>query len=127
MKLICAGVGKTGSKTCSAALRELGYSVGDSLETIESLGPIWVEYIEGKVTIQDVIAEYDKHGFDANQDLPGNLLWEDLYNAMGSKTGNETKVILTIRDSDEKWFQSFYNFSEQEMRRHAIGDFNVQG
>ena len=34
MKLICAGFPKTGSKSCSTALRKLGYTVADILETL---------------------------------------------------------------------------------------------
>ena len=79
MKLLCVGYPKTGSKSCSAALRQLGYKVADFMETTEFLALIWRDYLEGKATIEDVIAEYDKNGFDANQDLPGNLLWEELY------------------------------------------------
>ena len=37
---------------------------------------------QNKATIEDVLACYDKHGFDTNQDVPGNFLWEDLYRAV---------------------------------------------
>lgn len=33
MKLICAGFPKTGSKSCSSALRKLGYTVADIIDT----------------------------------------------------------------------------------------------
>ena len=66
-----------------------------------------------------MIQEYKDHNFDTNQDLPGNLLWEELYAAMPKGT----KVILTVRDSDEIWFNSLYKFREQEARRFALGDF----
>ena len=56
------------------------------------------------------MAAYDQHGFDVNQDLPGNMLWEELYEA--SPKG--TKVILTIRESDEKWWKSWCGFMLQE-------------
>jgi len=122
MKFICAGYPKTGSKSASVALRELGYNVADALETIEFIGPIWMDYIEGRVPIERVIEEYKKYDFDTNQDLPGNILWEDLYRAMP----NDTKVILTIRDSDEDWFQSWSSFMEQGVRRQAIGNLDMQ-
>ena len=35
------------------------------------------------------------------------------------------KVILTIRDSDEKWWKSWCGFFTQESKRHAIGDINL--
>ena len=37
MKIICAGFPKTGSKSCSTALRQLGYNVADYKETAEFL------------------------------------------------------------------------------------------
>ena len=40
-----------------------------------------------------------------------------------SPTGQ--KVILTIRDSDEKWWKSWCGFFTQESKRHAIGDINL--
>ena len=33
MKLICAGFPKTGSKSCSSALKKLGYTVADIIDT----------------------------------------------------------------------------------------------
>ena len=99
MKLLCVGYPKTGSKSCSNALRQLGYTVADTGETGEFLSLVWRDYVEGKTTIDEVINAYDKHGFDANQDLPGNLLWEDLYRVLIERDAT-TKVILTVRDSD---------------------------
>ena len=37
------------------------------------------------------------------------------------------KVILTVRDSDEKWWKSWCGFNEQEIRRNAMGAFNFIG
>ena len=79
MKIICAGFPKTASKSCSSALRELGFKVADSLETAEFLSGVWKDFFEGRATIEDVLAVYEQHGFDANQDYPGNFLWEELY------------------------------------------------
>ena len=50
-------------------------------------------------------AEYQKHNFHANQDYPGNFMWEDLYNASPN-----AKVILTVRDSDEQFVNSWNKF-----------------
>ena len=70
---------------------------------------VWLDFYEGRASIQKVLAAYDEHGFDANQDLPGNMLWEEMYDA--SPKG--TKVILTIRESDEKWWKSWCGFLQQ--------------
>jgi len=122
MKIICAGFPKTGSKSASSALRELGYNVADYIETVEFMSNVWLRYLRNEASIEDVLAEYEKNGFDANQDVPGNLKWEDLYRA--SPKG--TKVILTIRDSDDVWWRSWCGFMEQEIRRGSVGDFNFQ-
>ena len=98
MEIICAGYWKTGTKSCSAALRELGYSVAYLFDTGKHLTHIWTKFIEEKCDISEVLAEYKKHNFQANQDFPGNFLWEDLYNA-----SPDAKVILTVRDSDEQF------------------------
>ena len=126
MKLICAGYPKTGTKSCSNALRRLGYNVADYMETLEFLSLAWRDYVDGKATIADVIAEYDKHGFDVNQDMPGNFLWEDLYREMCKKDPN-TKVILTVRDSDATWWRSWCGFIKQEAERNAFAGFCIQG
>ena len=56
MDIICAGYPKTGSKSCSKALRELGFKVADYVETAEYLTDIWHKYLfEHSVTIEDVI------------------------------------------------------------------------
>ena len=61
------------------------------------LSDVWLDFLNGKVKIEKVISEYKVHGFDVNQDLPGNIYWQDLYKA--SPQG--TKVILTVRDSGQ--------------------------
>ena len=65
------------------------------METVEFLAIIWSEYFDRKISINKVLQAYDDYEFDANQDIPGNACWEELYHA--SPKG--TKVILTIRDS----------------------------
>ena len=35
--------------------------------------------MEEKIEIEEVLKKYDELGFDANQDYPGNFLWEELY------------------------------------------------
>ena len=35
--------------------------------------------MQEKIEIEEVLKKYDVLGFDANQDYPGNFLWEELY------------------------------------------------
>ena len=101
----------------------IGYNVADFMETIEFLAITWTGYFDGKIGIEQVIKAYENNGFDANQDTPGCLYWEELYNA--SPKG--TKVILTVRDSDDIWQKSMKGFYIQEMQRDAIFGISVTG
>ena len=41
-----------------------------------------------------------------------------------SQPEKDTKVILTVRDSDEQWWKSWCGFMKQEIERFGFGDFN---
>ena len=58
MDIICAGFPKTGSKSCSAALRTLGYNVADYPETLEFLGETWWKFMNGEIDANSVIGQY---------------------------------------------------------------------
>ena len=122
---------KTGTKSCTAALRTLGYNVADFPETFEFFGQTWLDFVNRKIDASAVIEKYKvinfrsshivspvfsdiwfkEHGFNVNQDFPGNFMWEELYRA----SPKNQKVILTVRDSDEKWWNSWCTFNEQEI------------
>jgi hypothetical protein len=95
--------------------------------------------LEGKCSIRKVIAEYHKNGFQgiflkseilkimkltfrrfflANQDIPGNIYWKELFHASPN-----AKVILTVRDSTQVWSRSLTRFMEQETSRHGNPGF----
>ena len=93
------------------------------METTEFLAITWMQYFDGKIWIEKVIEAYENHGFDANQDSPGNLYWEELYNA----SPNGAKVILTVGDSDDSWQKSQKGFYIQEVKRDAIFGISVTG
>ena len=48
---------------------------------LKFLSDEWRSFAEGNASIESVLTAYDRHGFDANQDLPGNVLWEEMYRA----------------------------------------------
>ena len=58
MEIICAGYPKTASKSCSSALRTLGYRVADYFETAEDLSREWWDFIDNKTTFKPVQGEY---------------------------------------------------------------------
>ena len=56
--------------------------------------------------------------FLANQDIPGNIYWEELFHASPN-----AKVIMTVRDSTQVWSRSLTRFMEQETSRHGNPGF----
>ena len=83
----------------------MGYNVCDVMECTQTgIAKLWLDFINGKLeSIDEIISAYEKLGFDALQDLPGNLYWEQLYDACP-----DAKIILTVRDNDEIWYNSWY-------------------
>jgi len=87
-KIINAGLPKTASKSCTLALETLGYTISDIPETYSHFLPVWWDYITGEKQISDVIKEIDSLEFNAVQDQPSNVYWEELYrNIPDSKVG----------------------------------------
>jgi len=111
MKIICAGYPKTATKSCSKCLEHYGIKVADALENGQ-MSEIWHDFIHGRTTIHSVLAEYERNGYEATQDLPANLYWEDLYENV-----KDAKVILTVRDSDEQWYNSWMNFNKTNIEQ----------
>ena len=49
------------------------------------------------------------------------MYWEDLYNA----SSPDTKVILTVRDDENAWWNSWLKFMSVTYDRDAVGDLNL--
>jgi hypothetical protein len=89
MKIICAGLSKTGTSSLGAALEELGFSCLHFDQ--QRLNDI----IEGRDPNPD-FRRYDD--IDAVLDVPSAFFFRELLAAYPS-----AKVILTVRDVDEWW------------------------
>ena len=99
MKVICAGLSKTGTKSLAKALRILGLTVYDHLEHTKFHHKQWVDlYGEGK--LPDFGHMYE--GVDAVIGLPVPFWYEEIYAAFPN-----AKVILSIRDNEDMWVQSW--------------------
>ena len=98
MKVICAGLGKTGTTSLASALRVLGYKVYDFPEHFEEHTDEWLAIYRGEKT-PDFVSMYD--GVDGVTDLPAAFWYEEILEAFP-----DAKVILTVRDNDEVWVQS---------------------
>jgi len=90
------------------------------MESMDEFSQVWLDYIDGKVPIESVLAEIGKAGYDVTQDVPWSLYWKELYEA----NGPDTKVILTVRDSTEKWWNSFDKFFSKTVMETDTCGFN---
>lgn len=99
MKVICAGLSKTGTKSLANALRVLGYKVYDFPEHVDIHADDWLAMYSGEKT-PDFVSMYE--GVDAVTDLPAAYWYEEILQAFP-----DAKVILTVRDNDEVWVQSW--------------------
>ena len=100
MKIICAGVGKTGTKSIAKALRHLGFTVFDWEEQTFDFQDHWVDVFQNGAQL-DVKRVY-QHA-DAIVDAPGNFFWEEILEAYP-----DSKVILSEREEDS-WLKSAVN------------------
>lgn len=79
MKVIVAGMPKTGTKSMNAALTLLGYEVYDWMKNFYYLGDDWIRIIERGGTIEDFRRMYKN--VDAVADGPCYAYWEELAEA----------------------------------------------
>ena len=75
MKVICAGMNKTGTKSISKALRQLGFTVSDFPQQLDGFLDHWIDVFQNG-TKPDVKRIY--RNADAVVDIPGNLFWEEI-------------------------------------------------
>ena len=76
MKVIVAGLPKTGTKSLAVALRELGYNVYDSPENYEYLGKQWMKIITDGGSTEMFKEMYED--VDAVTDIPACCYWEEI-------------------------------------------------
>ncbi|XP_076810153.1 uncharacterized protein LOC143452898 [Clavelina lepadiformis] len=98
MKVICAGMSKTGTKSLRAALTLLGYNVYDFLENYQYLGGEWNRIASEGGTTEDFRRMFEN--VDAVTDMPGCSFWDEIHKAFP-----DAKIIFTTRDEDS-WLQS---------------------
>jgi len=98
MKIICAGYGKTGTKSIAKALRYLGFMVFDWEEQTFDFLDHWVDVFQTGAK-PDVKRVYQNA--DVCVDTPGNFFFEEILEAFP-----ECKVILSVREEDS-WIESY--------------------
>ena len=99
MKVICAGLAKTGTTSLAKALQVLGYNVYDFQEHYEFHLQQWLDSFE---TDRHPNFKEIYQGVDAVTDVPPAFWFEEI-----SAAYPEAKVILTVRDSEDAWLKSW--------------------
>ncbi|KAJ7374127.1 hypothetical protein OS493_009464 [Desmophyllum pertusum] len=99
MKVICAGLSKTGTTSLAKAFQVLGYNVHDVHEQLTLHRQEWLDSFE-----TDHLPNFKEmfKGVDAITDVPAAVWFEEISDAFP-----EAKVILTVRDSEEAWLRSW--------------------
>ena len=100
MKIICVGLGKTGTTSISKALRHLGYTVFDWEEQVFDFQDQWVDVFQNGAQLN--VKRVYQHA-DAVVDAPGNFFWEEILEAYP-----DSKVILSEREEDS-WLKTLVN------------------
>ena len=104
MKIICAGLAKTGTTSLASALRILGYKVYEYPEHVAFNGEEWLDiYMKGKSP--DFVSMYKD--VDAVTDRPPAFWFQEI-----SEAFPDAKVILTVRDSEEVWLKSYMKLND---------------
>jgi hypothetical protein len=98
LKIIGAGLGRTGTASLKVALEQLGlgncYHMSEVLQHPESI-PDWINAADGNPDWEKIFENYT-----ATVDNPACGFWQELADYYP-----DAKVILTVRDA-EKWFDS---------------------
>lgn len=79
MKVIVAGYPKTGTKSMTAALNQLGYSVYDALENLVFLQDEYISILNKGWTTEDFRRMYEN--VDAIADMPAFFFWDEIHKA----------------------------------------------
>ena len=115
MKIICAGLSKTGTTSLAKALRILGFIVFDGDEHVNLHLNEWIDvYSDGKSP--DFASMYKD--VDAVTDIPPAFWFEEIYEAFP-----DAKVILTLRDNEDVWVKSWVKQNEVV---HNLGGFFIR-
>ncbi|XP_076807069.1 uncharacterized protein LOC143450418 [Clavelina lepadiformis] len=101
MKVICAGLSKTGTKSLKAALEELGYNVYDFVENFQFLAHEWTKILEEGGTTEDFRRMFEN--VDAVTDSPSCYFWDEIHKAFP-----EAKIIFTMREDEDTWAKSMW-------------------
>ena len=105
LKVIGAGLGRTGTKSLQQALVLLGFGPCHHMTELlpdnqEHLWPMWKEIFSSSEDKSEKLKEAFK-GYVATTDYPGCLFYKEFL-----QWNPDAKVILTVRDNPDQWIES---------------------
>ena len=113
LKVIGAGLGRTGTLSLKLALERIGfgpcYHAMELAATVRRSLPLWTEAVRGT---PDWDAIFD--GYASSVDYPGCCFWPDLM-----RHYPDAVLVLTLRDPDE-WFESVHATIFSPARRNPL-------
>jgi hypothetical protein len=102
IKIICAGLGRTGTLSLTEALQILGYKPYHYIDFNHASA--WEKLAEGSCSADDVIDLIVQDGYDAVLENPTCDIYRDFI-----KRFPDAKIILTVRDTPEIFETSWKN------------------
>mmetsp|Transcript_960 Transcript_960/g.1108 ORF Transcript_960/g.1108 Transcript_960/m.1108 type:complete len:278 (+) Transcript_960:45-878(+) len=102
IRIICAGLGRTGTLSLTDALKTLGYNPYHYIDFTPKHADKWTDLAASKGSVKDVMDVVAGDGYDAILDNPACDVYSDIL-----KCYPDAKVILTVRDSKEKFETSW--------------------
>ena len=89
MKVLCAGLAKTGTKSLAEALRILGYEVEDVYDQYEKHWKEWEVILSKGYSTENIRKMFEN--VEATTDAPAYMIWEDIHRAFP-----ESKVRFSV-------------------------------
>uniref|UniRef100_A0A7S2NTG1 Sulfotransferase domain-containing protein n=1 Tax=Zooxanthella nutricula TaxID=1333877 RepID=A0A7S2NTG1_9DINO len=105
-QFVGAGLPATGTQSVQSALRELGYTPmhGFDIHADTELWRVWFRVMNNRTGSFEIAVQTSlQKGYDGNLDGYPNRCWRQLV-----KRFPDAPVILTVRDSAEKWYDSLH-------------------
>jgi hypothetical protein len=119
LRIIGAGLGRTGTMSMKLALEQLGmgrcYHMAELIADFSRL-PLWLRAADGAADWHAVFA-----GFSATVDYPGCTYWREL-----SAFYPDAKVMLTVRDPND-WFESTQSTIFSSPMRSRMAESPMEG
>lgn len=100
IRIVCAGLGRTGTLSLTEALKILGFNPYHYIDFNHSVA--WTELVDGKCSANDIIDLIVRDGYDAVLENPTCEIYQDF-----TKRFPGAKVILTVRDTPQKFEESW--------------------